>query len=65
MSASTSAPQPAGDDAVTHTESFDATAARELLARTAELPATKRELLDVLSEYRAAVFAFAFQEGRT
>jgi hypothetical protein len=34
-------------------------AARELLVRTAELPDTKRELLDVLSEYRTALFAFA------
>jgi hypothetical protein len=34
-------------------------AARELLVRTAELPRTKRELFAVLSEYRAAVHAFA------
>jgi hypothetical protein len=44
---------------------FDAASARELLARTAELPGTKRELLDVLSEYRAAVFAFAFSGDRS
>ena len=30
-------------------------AARDLLARTAELPDTKRELMKVLSEYRAAL----------
>ena len=34
-------------------------AARDLLARTAELPATKRELLAVLGEYRRMVFALA------
>jgi hypothetical protein len=33
-------------------------AARELLVRTAELPGTRRELMDVLSEYRTALFAF-------
>jgi hypothetical protein len=36
-----------------------AAAARELLARTAELPGGKRELLATLSEYRAAVYALA------
>ena len=40
---------------------FGVSAARELLARTAELPGTKRELLAVLNEYRAAVHAFATQ----
>ena len=39
-------------------------AARELLARTAELPGSKRELLSVLGEYRAALFAFAAQGDR-
>ena len=39
---------------------IDSASARELLARTAELPDSKRELLHVLSEYRAAVWAFAF-----
>jgi hypothetical protein len=39
---------------------FDPDSARELLARTAELPDTKRELLHVLSEYRAALWTFAF-----
>jgi hypothetical protein len=34
-------------------------AARDLLARTAQLPAGERELLGVLTEYRHAVFAFA------
>jgi hypothetical protein len=36
-------------------------AARELLARTAELPSSKRELLTILNEYRAALFAFAVE----
>jgi hypothetical protein len=39
---------------------MDRASARDLLARTAELPDTRRELLDVLSEYRAAIWAFAF-----
>ena len=39
-------------------------AARELLARTAELPDTRRELMNVLSEYRAALFAFAIDYER-
>jgi hypothetical protein len=34
-------------------------AARDLLARTGQLPAGERELLGVLTEYRHAVFAFA------
>jgi hypothetical protein len=33
-------------------------AARDLLARTFELPASGRDLLAVLSEYRAALHAF-------
>jgi hypothetical protein len=41
---------------------MDPASARDLLARTAELPDTRRELLDVLSEYRAAVWAFAFAQ---
>jgi hypothetical protein len=43
---------------------FGVSAARDLLARTAELPGSKRELLAVLNEYRAAVFAFAAQRDR-
>ena len=39
-------------------------AARDLLARTAELPATRRELFAVLSEYRAAVHALAVGPDR-
>jgi hypothetical protein len=39
-------------------------AARDLLARTAELPASRRELFEVLSEYRAAVHAFAVASDR-
>jgi hypothetical protein len=58
-------PPPGGDDAeVIRTYRFDVAAARELLARTAELPGTKRELLKVLNEYRAAVFAVAFEGAR-
>jgi hypothetical protein len=37
---------------------------RDLLARTAELPGSKRELLAVLNEYRAALFAFAAESDR-
>lgn len=33
-------------------------AGRDLLARTAELPGSETELLEVLTEYRHAVFAF-------
>jgi hypothetical protein len=44
---------------------FGVSAARDLLARTAELPDSKRELLAVLSEYRAAVFAFASESDRS
>jgi hypothetical protein len=33
--------------------------ARDLLARTVELPASRRDLLAVLTEYRAALHAFA------
>jgi hypothetical protein len=36
-------------------------AARALLVRTTELPSSKRELLDVLTEYRNALFACAIQ----
>jgi hypothetical protein len=36
-----------------------AESARELLARTAELPGSKRELLLMLNDYRAAVYALA------
>lgn len=32
---------------------------RDLLRRTAELPSTEQGLLDVLAEYRYAVYAFA------
>jgi hypothetical protein len=38
-----------------------AAAARELLGRTTELPNSKRELLAILNEYRAALFALACQ----
>jgi hypothetical protein len=37
---------------------------RELLARSVELPGSKRELLAVLSEYRAALFAFAVENDK-
>jgi hypothetical protein len=36
-------------------------AARELLARTAELPSSRRDLLNVLTEYRNILFAFAVE----
>ena len=52
--------QPAAPEAeIIRTPHFHAAAARELLARTVELPSSKRELMDVLSEYRAALFALA------
>lgn len=38
-------------------------AARDLLARTAELPRRKRQLLAVLREYRTALHALASQPG--
>jgi hypothetical protein len=50
--APTSTPPPAGN-------ADHVAAARALLARTAELPATRRELMNILSEYRAALFTFA------
>jgi hypothetical protein len=37
------------------------TAAQDLMARTAELPDGRRELLAVLSEYRHALFALAVE----
>jgi hypothetical protein len=51
---------------VRHPEYFPAdrlpvAAARELLARTAELPSSKRDLLTVLTEYRNILFAFAVE----
>jgi transcriptional regulator with XRE-family HTH domain len=39
-------------------------AARDLLARTAELPASRRDLHAVMSEYRAVVFAFTTEADR-
>ena len=58
-------PQPAADNAggAQATAVLVATA-RELLARTAELPDNKRELLSVLGEYRTALYAFATQGDR-
>jgi hypothetical protein len=38
-------------------------AAQELLARTAELPTSRRELLTVLGEYRRALHALAGRGG--
>jgi hypothetical protein len=52
------APQPSGGTGPAETPGSLITAARDLLARTAELPASKRGLHAVISEYRAAVFAF-------
>jgi len=49
------APPPSGN--VGHRGADHVAAARELLARTAELPDTRRELMNLLSEYRAALFA--------
>jgi hypothetical protein len=54
------APPPSNAD---HRAEDHITAARELLARTAELPDTRRELMNILSEYRAALFSFAIDVG--
>jgi hypothetical protein len=56
------APPPPSCDADRQAEDQIA-AARELLARTAELPDTRRELMKILSEYRAALFTFAIETG--
>lgn len=59
------APEPAtGDPEALRIWQVNVAAARQLLIRTAELPNTKRELLDVLSEYRAALYAFAVGSSR-
>jgi hypothetical protein len=57
----TQTPQAAAGDV--HPAGPRATAVRELLARTVELPSSKRELLAVLGEYRALVSAFAADDG--
>ena len=41
-----------------------ALSARDLLVRTCELPSSRRELLAVLSEYRAAVHALVVASGQ-
>jgi hypothetical protein len=59
------APEPAtSDPEALRAWQMNVAAARQLLIRTAELPNTKRELLDVLSEYRAALYAFAVGSSR-
>jgi hypothetical protein len=59
-------PQPAADDeCVIQVSCVLVSSARELLARTAELPDSKRELLAILSEYRAALYAVAVQATET
>jgi hypothetical protein len=58
LAATAGAPPPPGGNADHRAEDHIA-AARELLARTAELPDTRRELMNILSEYRAALFCFA------
>jgi hypothetical protein len=45
-----------------HTLSPAAVRARDLLARTFELPGTDRDLLAVLGEYRAALVAMLIGE---
>jgi len=44
---------------------YDAALARELLARTGELPHSKRDLIIVLAEYRHALHALATEPGTT
>jgi hypothetical protein len=58
----TAAPPPPPSNA-DHQAEDHIVAARELLARTAELPNTRRELMNILSEYRAALFSFAIDAG--
>jgi hypothetical protein len=55
---------PAGGANIVQASWSQAAAARALLARTAELPGSKHELLAVLSEYRAALFAFAVENDK-
>lgn len=43
---------------------YDTALARELLARTAELPDTKRGLIAVLTEYRHALQALTAEEAQ-
>ena len=57
------APSPPSGNA-DHRAADHIAASRDLLARTAELPDTRRELMNVLSEYRAALFAFAIDYER-
>jgi transcriptional regulator with XRE-family HTH domain len=57
------APQSPGGTGTAETTGSLITAARDLLARTAELPASTRGLHAVISEYRAAVFAFTTEAG--
>jgi len=60
--AADSPPPPSGN--TDHRAPDHIAVARELLARTAELPDTRRELMNILSEYRAALFAFAIDYER-
>jgi hypothetical protein len=57
-------PPPADGTDISQAFLSQVAAARELLARTAELPSSKRELLAVLSEYRAALFTFAVENDK-
>jgi hypothetical protein len=57
-------PSPAGSTDIGQAFWPQVAAARELLARTAELPSSKRELLAILSEYRAALFTFAVENDK-
>jgi hypothetical protein len=54
-------PPSTGPSEVPPADRLPMTAARELLARTAELPGSKRELLEVLTEYRNVLFACAIE----
>jgi hypothetical protein len=51
-----------GEPVATQGPRLTAAAARELLGRTAELPNSKRELLAILNEYRAALFALVCKD---
>ena len=50
------------DERMTRPDSRPVAAARELLARTVELPSSKRELLVTLGQYRKALVALSCED---
>jgi len=57
-------PLPAPPDPAGHPR-YDNAAARELLARTSDLPGSKNDLITLLTEYRHALHALATQPAST